>query len=82
MEVAPSALKHGVTEEDALYAARWFVIAYPLGNDPPRELRLGFDNKARLLEVVVLTTASNAQVVIHAMPARTKYIELLLDKEK
>jgi len=77
MEVADSALKHGVTVKDALFAAQQYIITYQLGDDPPRELRLGFDTNARLLELVVLTTKRGTQIVIHAMPARPSYIDLL-----
>lgn len=44
---------------------------------PVRELRLGFDTNARLLETVVLTFESGDELVIHAMPARRKYLDLL-----
>ncbi|MCL2483600.1 MAG: hypothetical protein FWF43_09360 [Propionibacteriaceae bacterium] len=77
MDVAKSALKHGIEAHDVLMAAQQFVIAYSLHDDPPRELRLGFDTHARLLEIVVLTTRSGTQVIIHAMPARAIYINLL-----
>jgi len=77
MDVAESALKHGVSADDALYAVEQFIIAYPLGDDPPRELRLGFDTRARLLELVVMTTRRGTQTIIHAMPARTQYLDLL-----
>ncbi|MDR0849829.1 MAG: hypothetical protein LBN10_12480 [Propionibacteriaceae bacterium] len=78
MEVSRAALKHGVSVEDALAAADQYVISYPLGDDPPRELRLGFDTEARLLEIVVLTTRHGTQTVIHAMRARPAYINDLL----
>ena len=77
MEVVASALTHGVSVKDALYAAQQYIIAYPLGDDPPRELKLGFDTNARILELVVLTTKRGKQIVIHAMPARPAYIDLL-----
>ena len=44
---------------------------------PRRELRLGFDTQARLLEIVVLISQSGAEMVIHAMPARRQYWDLL-----
>jgi hypothetical protein len=44
-------------------------------------LRLGFDTRARLLETVVLTVRSGARTIIHAMPARRQYIELLPGEE-
>ena len=77
MDVARSALRHGISADDAHHAAEQFVIAYPLGDDPPRELRLGFDTGARLLEIVVMTTRRGTQTIIHAMPARTHYLDLL-----
>ena len=50
----------------------------PLYDDlPQRELRLGFDDSGRLLEVVVLIFSSGDELVIHAMKARPKYIDLL-----
>jgi hypothetical protein len=42
-----------------------------------RELRLGFDTSARLLETVVLVLEGGDEIVIHAMPARKKYHDLL-----
>ena len=55
MKVHPSALKHGVSVEDAIQAAEWSLWIEPLGEDgpPTRELRLGFDTRALLLETVV-----------------------------
>ena len=79
MKVHPSALKHGVSSEDAIQAAEWSLWIEPLDkNGPPyRELRLGFDTRARLLETVVLVSETGDETVIHAMPARKKYLDLL-----
>jgi hypothetical protein len=41
------------------------------------KLRLGFDTTGCLLETVVLVFESGHQLVIHAMPARKKYLDLL-----
>ena len=78
MKVHRSALKHGVSLEDAIQAAEWSLWIEPLDDDGPpyRELRLGFDTEARLLETVVLVL-EKGEVVIHAMPARKKYLDLL-----
>jgi len=56
VKVHSSALKHGVSPEDAIQAAEWSLWIEPLDDDGPsyRELRLGFDTGARLLETVVL----------------------------
>ncbi|MGG5259075.1 toxin [Phycicoccus avicenniae] len=79
MKVHPSALKHGVALEDAVQAAEWAIWIEPLTEDetPARELRLGFDTGARMLETVVLIFDSGDEMVIHAMPARRKYLDLL-----
>lgn len=62
-----------------VHAADWSQWIEPLEGDdwPHRELRLGFDTQARLLETVVLLFESGEEMVIHAMPARRKYWDLL-----
>ncbi len=79
MKVHPSALKHGISAEDAVQAAEWPLWIEPLGDDgpPDRELRLGFDTAARLLETVVLVFENGDEMIIHAMTARKKYLDLL-----
>jgi len=60
-------------------AAEWPLWIEPLDDDGPphRELRLGFDTGARLLETVVLIFEDGTELVIHAMPCRKKYLDLL-----
>jgi hypothetical protein len=78
VKVHPTALKHGISPEDTVQAAEWPLWIEPLDDGPPtRELRLGFDNQARLLETVVLIFESGEELVIHAMPARKTYWDLL-----
>jgi len=79
VKVHDSALKHGVLTEDAVQAAAWPLWVEPLDEEdwPYRELRLGFDTQARLLETVVLVFESGDELVIHAMPARRQYWDLL-----
>ena len=62
-----------------MQAAEWAVWVEPLTHDesPARELRLGFDSHARLLETVVVVFDSADEMVIHAMPARKQYLDLL-----
>lgn len=78
-EGSPRRTQHGVSAEDAIQAAEWSLWIEPLDDDgpPDRELRLGFDTNARLLETVVLVFASGDEMVIHTMPARKKYLDLL-----
>lgn len=79
MKVHRSALRHGVLSEDAVQAAGLSLWIEPLEEEewPHRELRLGFDTQARLLETVVLVFESGQELVIHAMPARKKFWDLL-----
>lgn len=71
MEVADSARKHGVREEDIDH-----VVRNPLRVIPGegRDLIIGADRAGRLLEVVVLDDDPDEEpVVIHAMPLRPKF---------
>lgn len=79
MKVHRSALKHGVVPEDAVQAADLSLWIEPLEEEewPHRELRLGFDTQARLLETVVLVFQGGEEMVIHAMTARKKFWDLL-----
>jgi len=78
VRIHPSALRHGVAAEDVEQAAEWALWVEPLDDGPPlRELRLGFDTRARLLETVVLVFEDGEALVIHAMPARKQYVDLL-----
>lgn len=79
MKVHRSARKHGVLPEDAVQAADLALWIEPLDEEewPHRELRLGFDTQARLLETVVLIFRSGEEMVVHAMPARRQFWDLL-----
>ena len=77
MIVRASALKHGVTEENAIAAAGAPLIEGPLDEEnPQRQLRVGFDTQARLLEIVVLVWDDGTEEVIHAMKCRPHYLNL------
>ena len=78
MRVHETALKHGVSAEDAVQAASWPIWVEELDDDSPaRQLRLGFDAQGRLLETVVLVFDSGNELVIHAMKARPQMLDLL-----
>ena len=75
MRATKSATKHGISARDAFQAATDSLWVEPLDDDSEqwRELRLGFDTHARLLE----TSVDGEEVLTHAMKARAKYIDLL-----
>ena len=78
MKAHRSALTHGISEADGIYAAERHVYVADLDDDhPAREFRLGFDPNGRLLELVVLRFDSGNELLIHAMTARSQYFDLL-----
>jgi predicted hotdog family 3-hydroxylacyl-ACP dehydratase len=78
VKVHDSARKHGIDPADAVHAADHAVFVADLEEDSPaRQLRLGFDASGRLLEIVVLRFDSGNELLIHAMKARPRYLDLL-----
>ncbi|MDN6357916.1 MAG: toxin [Yaniella sp.] len=78
MNVHRSALKHGISANDAAHGAQQHIYRASLDEEhPSREFRLGFDSSGRLLELVVLRFDSGNELLIHAMKARPKYYDLL-----
>lgn len=80
MRCARSATKHGISTTDGIYAAKNSLWIEPLDDQDDeqwRELRIGFDAKARLLETVVIVASDGDELLIHAMKARPQYIQLL-----
>ena len=78
MIVRASARKHGISDEDAIAVASAPLVAGPLDDEnPQRQLRIGFDTQARLLETVVLVWDDGTEEAIHAMKCRPKYLDLL-----
>ena len=82
VRVHESARKHGVADADMLVAVADVRLAVALDDDSPqRQLLLGFDTSTRLLELVVLVFEDGQEpLVIHAMPARRQYRDLLPER--
>ncbi len=75
MEIADSARKHGVRDEDIDHALRnpLRVVA-----GAGRDLVIGGDGAGRLVETVILDDDPNEEpVVIHAMPLLSKFHDYL-----
>ena len=71
VEIADTARKHGILDEDMQHALR-----HPLRIVPGdrRDLVIGADRSGRLLEVVILDDDPEQEpIVIHAMPLRAKF---------
>ena len=77
MEIHSSARRHGIVDDDMLHAINHSLVIEDLGQDPDRWLVIGPDRSANLLEVVVLVTREDDEMIIHAMPLRAAYRKLL-----
>lgn len=72
MEIADSARKHGVPDEDILHAIRNVIRTIDQGHD--LTLFVGHDFAGRLLEVVIVDDdPAEEPVVIHAVALREKF---------
>jgi hypothetical protein len=75
VDIADSARRHGVSDEDIRHALRHPVRVVP---GDGRDLFIGPDSSGRLLEIVVLDDdPAEEPVVIHAMPLRPKFRDQL-----
>lgn len=70
LEIADSARKHGIPDEDIRHAVRMALRA--VSQDPDRLLLIGPDRAGQLLEVVVLDPDEDP-VAIHAMRLRPQF---------
>lgn len=73
MEIAESARKHGIADDDIRHAVRLELLTISQGD---QLLIIGPDRSGNLLEVVVLDPDDDP-VAIHAMPLRSRFYELL-----
>ena len=77
IEFSQSAFKHGLTEENILYALNRPRYEGPLEEDDEKYIIIGFDNSGRLLEIVYNFTDDKTINVFHAMKCRKVYFYLL-----
>lgn len=82
MRITASARKHGISDSDIAAAVVGSRLVIALDDEAPqRQLVIGFDTTARLLEIVVLVADhEQAPIVIHAMAARREYRDLLRER--
>lgn len=79
MEVHRSARKHGITAETIHHAVDHALVVVDIepDTDPPRVLAIGPDVAGNLLEIIWLEFPDRAPIVIHAMPLRRTFYDLL-----
>lgn len=74
MDIAESARKHGVADEDIRHAVQ--LALRVVSQEPERLLMIDPDRHGQLLEVVVIDP-DDAPVAIHAMTLRRKFYRFL-----
>jgi GNAT superfamily N-acetyltransferase len=70
VEIRPSARRHGISDEDMRHAVEHAIRVVPVGDV---DMFIGGDRTGRLLEVGVVYEDDGARI-IHAMPARDKFL--------
>ena len=75
MEIHPSARKHDIADDDIKHAVEHAMTIEDQDDDT--RLYLGPARSAALLEIVTIVRSDRSELVIHAMPMRTKYQRLL-----
>jgi len=77
IKILDSALKHGITKENILFALDNILLDEMIDNDPNKTLVIGFDQSANLLEIVTYEMEDDYLVVFHAMSCRKEYLKKL-----
>jgi hypothetical protein len=73
LDIEVSARKHGVADDDMRHAYRNHVLAF-VSPDPNFTMYVGPAHSGELLEVGVVTDEIG-EAIIHAMPARPKFLK-------
>ena len=76
MEIVPSARKHGISDDDIRHAFEHAVAAITRPGSAWLLDARRSGHSGRLLEIGVLVDDDN-EYVIHAMPARPKYVKMI-----
>ncbi len=79
MEIQRSARQHGIEDDVIAHAIDHVlvVVDLELDADPPRVLAIGPDRAGNLLEIIWLEFTNRPPIVIHAMPLRPVFYDLL-----
>ena len=76
IEIRPSASKHGISDDDIRHAINNAIAAITHPDQADFTMLIGPDRTAGLIEVGVIGTDAQ-DYVIHAMPARQKYLAMI-----
>lgn len=79
MEILPSARKHGISDDEMRHAAANALATISTPEQPAFVMLVGPTETGQLLEIGLLTDADN-DYVIHAMPARSRYLTMIREQ--
>lgn len=77
LKIIDSARKHGISDEDILYVISHAIEVIQIDEEPEKLLYIGFDRSLRVLEVITVLKVNGEEIVIHAMKATQKVLEIL-----
>ena len=77
MIILTSAQKHGINDIDMIEVIAEPYVVLMIREEPEKLLFLGFDSKARAIEVITDTGADGQIFIIHADKITKKYEKLL-----
>ncbi len=77
IKYSSSAFKHGITEDDILWAFKTIQYDAVLEEYADKYLLIGFDKNANLIEILYNVVDDNEILVFHAMKCRSAFIALL-----
>ena len=75
--ILASARKHGIADIDMIEVVAEPYVVLMIREEPEKLLFLGFDSKARAIEVITDTGADGQVFIIHADKITKKYEKLL-----
>jgi hypothetical protein len=70
IEFSQSAFKHGITEENIRYAFAHSIVDFPVAGEEEKNLLIGFDENANILEILYNVVGEQRINVFHAMKCR------------
>jgi hypothetical protein len=72
-----SAFKHGVSEDDIRRAFTLKLLDHPIEGEEEKNLLIGFDANANLIELLYNVVDDDTVRVFHVMPCRNTFIAMI-----
>jgi hypothetical protein len=72
-----SAFKHGLSEDDIRRVIALKLLDHPVEGEEEKNLLVGFDTNANLIELLYNVVDDDTIRVFHAMPCRNTFIAMI-----